>query len=506
MAFLLDAEELQTGLIIFRRADVKHKRFYCRVRIPGADRYKVVSLKTDDPKAARTAAFKYEIGLQTLIDHNHPVFNRPFSQIADEYAKGQRERTEIGDISNDRADNVESRIRTLNLYVGTTQISNVGQADWNRYPIWRQRLGKRIKPKKADQRKGDDTPDSSPIPAEEAKPQRVSNWTIRAEMSVFRAVMTYAASKSYISESQIPKGKLHAADERREEFTREEYSALHSKCRAWMRKATRDANKWYREMTYLFMMVMCNTGMRPPEAKNLRWRDVTATTIRKDTKGKENKNEEIQLGLNAGDAGKGRGTKGKKDSEAKGAKDGTKADEPEQRKIVILNVRGKGKFRRLVAPSSVGDYFERIRAIAKAKAPDDYVFTTHKGEQTKTLYASLVKDMLDKTGFLKGPEGTDRSTYSFRHTYATMRLSEGVDVYLLAEQMGTSVQIIEDHYGHINPVKNADRILLGMHLWETPEAEEASEAADEGTAGNDRVNKGAAVTRTAKASKRKPRK
>lgn len=502
MAFLLDAEELKSGLIIFRRADVKHHNWYCRVKLPRADRYKVVSLKTPDRGAARDQAFKFDMEVQFQLKHDVPVFNRPFNQIAEEYAKALRERTEIGDISNERADNVESRIRTLNLYVGSTQISHVGQADWNRYPIWRQKLGKRIKPKKPNQRKGDgDAPNGeSQPPLEEAKPQRVSNWTIRAEMSVFRAVMTYAASKSYISESQIPKGKLHSADERREEFTREEYSALHSKCRGWMRKATRDANKWYREMTYLFMMVMCNTGMRPPEAKNLRWRDVSVTTIRKDTKGKENKNEEIQIGLTTSDAGK--------VSDVEGKKDGKKTDEPEQRKIVILNVRGKGKFRRLVAPSSVGGYFERIRAIAKATGPEDYVFTTYKGEQTQTLYASLVKDMLKKTGFLKGPEGTDRSTYSFRHTYATMRLSEGVDVYLLAEQMGTSVQIIEDHYGHINPVKNADRILLGMHLWETPEAEEAPEAADEGTAENARVNKGAAVTKSAKAnpSKRKPRK
>jgi hypothetical protein len=38
--------------------------------------------------------------------------------------------------------------------------------------------------------------------------------------------------------------------------------------------------------------------------------------------------------------------------------------------------------------------------------------------------------------------------------------------YFLAKQMGTSVKMIEDHYGHATPVKNADRILQGLPGWE----------------------------------------
>ena len=49
----------------------------------------------------------------------------------------------------------------------------------------------------------------------------------------------------------------------------------------------------------------------------------------------------------------------------------------------------------------------------------------------------------------EGTQGVPRSTYCFRHTYATLRLQEGVDVYFLAEQMGTSVKMIEKHYGHL---------------------------------------------------------
>jgi hypothetical protein len=42
---------------------------------------------------------------------------------------------------------------------------------------------------------------------------------------------------------------------------------------------------------------------------------------------------------------------------------------------------------------------------------------------------------------------------------------EGIDVYFLAKQMGTSVKMIEDYYGHIAPAKNAERILAGIPGW-----------------------------------------
>jgi len=39
MNFVIDAHELKPGLIIFRRGDVQHKRWYCRM-VPKEDRYK----------------------------------------------------------------------------------------------------------------------------------------------------------------------------------------------------------------------------------------------------------------------------------------------------------------------------------------------------------------------------------------------------------------------------------------------------------------------------------
>jgi len=78
----------------------------------------------------------------------------------------------------------------------------------------------------------------------------------------------------------------------------------------------------------------------------------------------------------------------------------------------------------------------------------------------------MIEDLLIKAKLREGASGVPRSTYCFRHTYATFRLAEGVDVYFLAEQMGTSVKMIEEHYGHVNTVKHADLVLQGMGGWD----------------------------------------
>ncbi|MGD0764013.1 MAG: site-specific integrase [Roseiarcus sp.] len=394
MAFLVDPQELKPGLVIFRRADVKHRQWYCRIKVPKTDRYKTVSLKTADIDAARERAFDQDADVRFRIKHEVPIFNRPFSQIAQDFVDLQKERVEAGQIEHHRWEVVDSVVRAqLNRYVGSVQINLIGQDRWLAYPLWRQKNGK-------------------------GRNGHVSDATIRYEMSIFRSIMAYAASKKYIAESQAFKGKLPLAKVRREEFTPEEYRKLHTFARGWIKKARTPMHEWYRTVVYNFVLIMCNTGMRPPEAKNLRWRDVSIRSDQQD------------------------------------------------RKFVVLHVRGKDKFRNLVAASNVADYLERVRAVSKATDPDDFVFTNWKGKPASALYSQMIGSLLTESGLLRSSSGSRRSTYCFRHTYATFRLSEGVDVYFLSKQMGTSVQMIEDHYGHINPVKNAERILQGLPGWE----------------------------------------
>jgi integrase len=395
MPELVDPHELKPGLMIFRRADVKHRNWYCRIKLPKEDRYKTLSLKTSDINEARDKAFDQDAEMRFRIKHEIPVFDKTFSQVAEEFSAFQKERSEAGEISFHRWRVMHSHIKTqLNPYVGTVQITQLGEDRWKAFPAWRQKNGKG--------RSGG----------------RVSDGTIRDEMATFRSIMAYAAGKKFVRDSQVFKGRLPLSKTRREEFTPPEYRKLHSFARSWIKAARNDLGTWYRTMAYNFVLIMTNTGMRPSEARNLRWRDVASQTDKQD------------------------------------------------RQFVRMNVRGKGKFRTLVAASNVATYLDRIKQISKHTEPDDFVFVTDEGKMARTLYYSLVERLLIESGLQTSSSGSRRSTYCFRHTYATFRLAEGVDVYFLAEQMGTSVKMIEDHYGHVTPVKNADRILQGLPGWE----------------------------------------
>lgn len=395
MAFIIDKEELKSGLIIFRRGDVDHRNFYCRIKLPKADRYKTISLKTADVNEARDRAYDYDADIRFRLKHEVPIFNKPFRDVAREYVELQQRRATMGEISAERVKKVKSIINVqLEPYVGSIQISLIGQDRWANYPAWRREHAKgRFR-------------------------DLVSDATLQLEMSIFRAIINYAVTKKYIPAGHRFEGKPTFKIMRRDAFSSEEYRVLHTKGRAWVKAAKSASSVWYRMVVYNFVLIMCNTGMRPPEARNLRWRDVS------------------------------------------------KSKDKEGRELVVLSVRGKGKARQLVAPSSVGEYLERIRSISKATKLDDPVFSTWTGEGAKYLYRDSIIDLLTEAKLRDGPSGVPRSTYCFRHTYATFRLSEGVDVYFLAQQMGTSVKMIEDHYGHVNAVKHADRVLHGMGSWE----------------------------------------
>jgi integrase len=81
--------------------------------------------------------------------------------------------------------------------------------------------------------------------------------------------------------------------------------------------------------------------------------------------------------------------------------------------------------------------FQRLVERNKPQ-PTDLIFSkTHR---------QLFNTILEEEGLKKDREGQSRTAYSLRHTYICLRLMEGADIYQIAKNCRTSVEMIEKYY------------------------------------------------------------
>ena len=140
-----------------------------------------------------------------------------------------------------------------------------------------------------------------------------------------------------------------------------------------------------------------------------------------------------------------------------------------------LTVNGKTGKRTSIANHNTQDYLHRIQErrsniahlsfdnLLKKKL-NEKVFVLEDGTATNSL-AGTFRNLMRDSGLDKDRVPKEKRTlYSLRHTYAHFALlTDKMDVYTLARQMGTSVKMIEQHYGHLNPAMKAD-VIAGKRM------------------------------------------
>ena len=233
-----------------------------------------------------------------------------------------------------------------------------------------------------------------------------SNATIVSEMGKLKVFTDWCVERGHLSVSISPK-KPSVSDNRRPHFDSKDWQKLTRYLREWVKAANGKSGSVLRDRTMLinYVLILANTGIRVGEARELRWSDIDSHT---------------------------------------GA-DGNES--------IILRVKGKTGAREVVSRTvDVKTYLQHIyelrtRELDTKPALTDYIFchpngkpihSFKKGFQTLTTDAGLAFDT----------NGQRRVIYSLRHTYATFRLQEGVNHYVLAQNMGTSVKMLEAFYGH----------------------------------------------------------
>jgi len=186
-------------------------------------------------------------------------------------------------------------------------------------------------------------------------------------------------------------------------FSPAEYKQLYEATRRRARNPKRPGHKWASEQLHDFVLFMANTGLRPDEAKNLEHRDV-----------------EIVVDPATGET------------------------------ILEIEVRGKRGVGYCKSTTGAVKPYERLEA---RNNPDP---------QSKVFPGNHIKqfnNILQEEGLKFDRDGQRRTAYSLRHTYICLRLMEGADIYQIAKNCRTSVEMIEKYYAsHIKTSLDASVI------------------------------------------------
>ena len=125
-------------------------------------------------------------------------------------------------------------------------------------------------------------------------------------------------------------------------------------------------------------------------------------------------------------------------------------DEATGERILEIEVRGKRGVGFCKSMPGAVLPFQRV-VKRHSLGPKDAIFGKPQRE--------LINTILDELDLKFDREGNRRTAYSLRHTYISMRLMEGADIYQVAKNCRTSVEMIEKYYAsHIKNMIDASAI------------------------------------------------
>lgn len=267
----------------------------------------------------------------------------------------------------------------------------------------------------------------------DGKSKPPARTTIHHEIITLRHVLKTAKRHGWLAHIPDLSAPYKASSKiaHRAWFSLEEYRTL---WKATQKRARSPANpkwKWECEQFHDYVLFMANTGLRPDEAARLEFRDVVIV-----------------------------------DDDATGER------------ILEIEVRGKRGVGYCKSMPGAVRPFERLRdrkrvvAENTPSAPVERKGNSRGGSKTEAVakpgsidrvfgptQRELMNTVLDELGLKFDRDGQRRTAYSLRHTYICLRLIEGADIYQIAKNCRTSVEMIEKYYAsHIKNMLDARAI------------------------------------------------
>jgi integrase len=246
---------------------------------------------------------------------------------------------------------------------------------------------------------------TSRVDEKTAKPKRPARGTLHMEVVILRQVLKAANRHGwlpYLPDLSAPY-KASGKITHRAWFSPDEYKQLYEATREKAKNVKGPHRKWLREQFHDYVLFMANTGLRPDESARLEFRDVAIVT-----------------------------------------------DDATGERILEIEVRGKRGVGFCKSMTGAVKPFERLRDRNKPALTDKIFGPTNR---------DLLNAILDELELKFDRDGNRRTAYSLRHTYICMRLMEGADIYQIAKNCRTSVEMIETFYAsHIKNTLDAAAI------------------------------------------------
>jgi integrase len=235
--------------------------------------------------------------------------------------------------------------------------------------------------------------------------------TLHAEIVTLRQVLKVAHRHGWIDHIPDMSAPYQTSKKvsHRAWFSPEEYTQLYKATRERSKNPRHERWRWAGEELHDFVLFMANTGIRPDEARRLEFRDVSVV------------------------------------------KD---ADTGET--ILEIEVRGKRGVGFCKSMPGAVLPFQRLKKRRNPE-PTDKLFCAY--------HRALFNKILGELGMKFDRDGRARTAYSLRHTYICMRLMEGADIYQIAKNCRTSVEMIETFYAaHIKNTLDAAAINVRKQI------------------------------------------
>lgn len=188
-------------------------------------------------------------------------------------------------------------------------------------------------------------------------------------------------------------------------FSPDEYKQLYEATRANAKCALNPYHKRLAEQLHDKILFMANTGIRPDEANWLEYRDVEIVE-----------------------------------------------DDATGETILEIEVRGKRGVGYCKSTTGAVRPFERMKERNQPELTDRLFPVDHKKQFNR---------ILDEIDLKFDRNGNRRTLYSLRHSYISFRLLEGADIYQIAKNCRTSVEMIEKHYA-VHLKNNLDAAAINV--------------------------------------------